>query len=255
MSLQPEFTATFSIVPYCHAVGLKRSDNADTDDTDDRLSRARSETLASDSSIDDDGVSDSVFRPTSPPLPPANFSFVASSTYIPPSTSELLNRVREAKRSGKSMDEVIHELQNEFYPLLPPPGYVIPSPSLYRATVAKLERLERCGGLLNSLKRELEDEENEDSSGTEDDLNAELEYVDVVAPVPLTKKNVVSWSWRSSLWDYLELSVSISAGKRRKRQPEFDGDEEDDWAQRSVDEIKGRRLISGVRSRKRRRVI
>ncbi|GAW07583.1 autophagic vacuole formation-like [Lentinula edodes] len=162
------------------------------DDTDDRLSRARSETLASDFSIDDDGVSDSVFRSTSPPLPPANFSFVASSTYIPPSTSELLNRVREAKRSGKSMDEVIHELQNEFYPLLPPPGYVIPSPSLYRATVAKLERLERCGGLLNSLKRELEDEESEDSSGTEDDLNAELEYVDVVAPVPFTKKNVGS---------------------------------------------------------------
>lgn len=36
MSLQPEFTATFSIVPYCHAVGLKQSDNADADDTNDR---------------------------------------------------------------------------------------------------------------------------------------------------------------------------------------------------------------------------
>ncbi|KAJ3745383.1 hypothetical protein DFH05DRAFT_1487742 [Lentinula detonsa] len=145
--------------------------------------------------------------------------------FTPPTTAELTNRLRQAKRTGRTIHELIHELQNEFYPLLPPRGYVIPLPALYNATVAELQALKRLLDLW----------------GDDDDPNSPL--TPRVVSQPAFVRKVTRQPWTLYLTDHLK-SMALRAVKRRKRD-EIDIDEEEGW----VDENS-----SDSRSRKRRRV-
>lgn len=100
----------------------------------------------------------------------------------------------------------------------------MPSPRLYRVTVS---RLEKWSDILDSLSKELEDEETEEEEGSDSD--AHLIKVGYRQPHYVSPKNrCESGSWSSSLRNF---SASLCVGKRRKREPEVGDDEEEgsDW--------------------------
>ncbi|KAJ4490648.1 hypothetical protein J3R30DRAFT_118226 [Lentinula aciculospora] len=248
MSVRPKFSATFSVVPYCGTVPLANEgavelkDESDNEDSPDAIqfSRARSETLTS--------TEETISHLASPPsIDDEAETERAASVITPPSSDELMERLKEARETGKTMHELVHELQNEFYPLLPPPGYVIPAPTLYSATVAKLEWLERRAGPLYSLKKP------EDDSDYAIIFPTKSKGSKLAEPAYSRKRRTIPQRWASSLWDYLELPVSLCSGKRRKREPDLDEAEEDKWIWRNEHEIKAGRTDD--RSRKRRRVV
>lgn len=171
--------------------------------------------------------------------PPPSYSFDH------PSSITLLNRVEEAKRIGKSLHELVHELQNDFYPLNPPLGYTIPPSRFYRQAVARLE------GHWNSVTQEQEQgmEQEQDSADTKRIVAAVATTTPVWLPreAATTRKSGEVPSWPSRLWNNLGISVC----KRRKREREVDQDDE-------IEEFPGFEaglmLKSGIRNQKRRRI-
>ncbi|KAJ3780683.1 hypothetical protein GGU10DRAFT_368922 [Lentinula aff. detonsa] len=171
-----------------HKDGIKSESNSDLDQDDDKVAASPTSDLppaASDTVHPDEGSNTYMED-----VPSISFT-----PFTPPTTAELTNRLRQAKRTGRTIHELIHELQNEFYPLLPPRGYV-PLPALYSATVAELQ----------ALKRVL------DSWGDDDDPNSPL--TPRVVSQPAFVRKVTRQPWTLYLTDHLKsmalLPVSYS---------------------------------------------
>ncbi|KAF5379910.1 hypothetical protein D9757_007220 [Collybiopsis confluens] len=129
----------------------------------------------------------SITRHRPPPSSSSSAAPIRSYTYH--RTSNIINLPRwvaHAKKRGKTIHHLVHTLQNQFYPLIPPPGYIAPPLSLYRSTVMEVQRLYERG---------------------------EVEHA--VAPCwqrqPVTKR-----SWSSSVWSCLTQPLSICVRKRRR---------------------------------------
>ncbi|KAJ3796378.1 hypothetical protein GGU11DRAFT_757580 [Lentinula aff. detonsa] len=118
MSSQPrsQFPATYYSVDrtehfrhILHRVGRIRSEsNSDSDKDDDKAFGSPPSTLppAASASVHPDEGSNTE------DIPCRSFT-----PFTPPTTAELTNRLRQAKRTGRAIHELIHKLQNEFYPL------------------------------------------------------------------------------------------------------------------------------------------
>ncbi|KAJ4000818.1 hypothetical protein F5050DRAFT_282325 [Lentinula boryana] len=201
-----------------HKDGIRSESNSDSDKDDDKVAASPTSDLppaASATVHPDEGL-----NTDTEDIPSRSFR-----PFTPPTTAELTNRLRQAKRTGRTIHELIHELQNEFYPLIPPRVYVIPHPGLYSATVEKLQ----------TLKTLL------DSRGDDDDPSSPL--TPRVVSQPAFVRKVTRQPWTLYLMDYLK-SMALRAVKRRKRD-EMDVDEEERWVNENS---------SDSRSRKRRRV-
>ncbi|KAE9390059.1 hypothetical protein BT96DRAFT_980451 [Gymnopus androsaceus JB14] len=263
MSMHSEITATFSLAPRCILVPFLKVEEDSTDTSNDdmteslrRSSRAPSQTLSAEGEQFGSTSSSTPIMSTESPdsvvgwgtfpeaavmhterLDNAERPSSSSPTHTSlsyslelPSSAKLLNRVKEAKRIGRPLHELVHELQNEFYPLNPPPGYTAPPIRLYRATVARLERW-------NEIVQEQNSMEPEQISAAPTFREATTKRAEGSRP--------------SSFWDYLGVSVSSCVGKRRKREQEV---EQDDDAEVGYNRLEaGSRPIPGIASRKRRR--
>jgi hypothetical protein len=140
-----------------------------------------------------------------------------------PSSFELLKRVSNARKVGKSLDEMIHELQNDLYPLIAPANYRAPSPGSYRITVL---RLEKWNDMYDSIQKELDedmDEEKFNSNAFQVKIGVKTGCRPPCYVSPM--RRVGSGSWSSALVRCLALPASLCAGKRRKREPELDNED------------------------------
>ncbi|KIK54527.1 hypothetical protein GYMLUDRAFT_63127 [Collybiopsis luxurians FD-317 M1] len=138
-----------------------------------------------------------------------------------PSTATLRHRVKEAKKAGKSLDELVHELQNEFYPLTPEPSYTPPPVPVYRMTIARVKAL----------------------------YNVKQRNNNALAPCwprnPPTN-GCTQWSWPTSVWSCLTLPLNLCIRKRKHTEREEGEDE-------NVDTLEGEYLKSTRPVLKRRR--
>ncbi|KAF9072493.1 hypothetical protein BDP27DRAFT_1320550 [Rhodocollybia butyracea] len=196
VDLQPEFVATFMIVPPCLVPVPAEDDEVESPESESRILELPPN-IPDGSDIGDHSV-DSLNPPSThlaspPPRPTSSYMGMRSR----PSSFELLKRVSNARKAGKSLDEMIHELQNDLYPLIAPSNYRAPSPGSYRVTVL---RLEKWNDIYDSLQNEL-DEDME-----EEEFNSDAFQVKIGCRPP-------------------HFSASLCAGKRRKREPEMDSED------------------------------
>ncbi|KAJ3832231.1 hypothetical protein F5878DRAFT_20133 [Lentinula raphanica] len=157
------------------------------------------------------------------PSPPAWVPFTE------PNPLELLIQLKQAKEVGESVHEVMHELQNKYYPLLPLPHMQSPRDALasveqsYATMRDKLESLSEA--LDSGVFDGLDDEKLADHPILQGRETQSVPFEEV----PTTR------SWLPGFWNHAKSvawnhvkSVAWSSGKRKRTEHEGEEEEEEE---------------------------
>ncbi|KAJ3767909.1 hypothetical protein FB446DRAFT_818627 [Lentinula raphanica] len=169
------------------------------------------------------------------PSPPAWVPFTE------PNPLELLIQLKQAKEVGESVHEVMHELQNKYYPLLPLPHMQSPRDALASVEQSYATMRDKLESLSEALDSGVFD-------GLDDEKLADHPILQgrETQSVPFEKEVPTTRSWLPGFWNHVK-SVAWSSGKRKRTEHEGEEDEEESEAcQVNFLHVGPRKSISGL---------